>query len=1035
MSVGQHVRLDRWTTSVLLIFLLSGPSCGWWGKKNKGNTEDGIAAGQGLARDEVLASGVDVRANVPIPAEHASLLAGLSIPMEAGRGVGGQGVQLVARADWDGVAITESATAALKVGESPGVQVLGAAPDGRREIRLRSAKAGRLPLDGDYFIQADFTLPFDSVASGRHVLAIEIALASHVDLPLIAAAFDLEMEVVQPEDPSQPVLFSIVPVETRIEAPDQDGDGVVTLVEVAVGAVEGSIEAGAAAATNPTVQPSSEEILSATSQESEAALEEVLVSQGTPTDVVVPPVLDAVPPETSAVASPAGIVAGQSITFTFSCNEASCTYKCMLDGGAQAPCTSPHSLTPAVGTHTLRVQAVDSMGNIDTSPAEITFVVSPADVCGNGLCEGYETIISCNSDCGPIAAAIASGPTSPTSSTSATFSFACSVTSCSYECSLNGGPYSACTNPHTLSGLPSGSHTLSAKARDLVGGRVSGPVSHTWTVDATAPTFSGLTSVRALSASQIELKWGAASDNQTPATDVVYVACQSTTAGACQSNFVATHLSSPGATTFTATGLTEGTKYYFVVRARDALANEDPNVAQAMTIALTPGGLARRSDGLVNGDNYGEAMGVIADLNADGITDYIIGARAADSESTACPATLVNRGYLHVRSGADGTVLYRFCGDSAGDRLGEAVASAGDVNGDGKADIIAGAPEADSEVVACAAPLADRGYARVLSGADGSILHRFCGDVGSQFFGSAVGSAGDVNGDGKADVIVGADLADSEGVACPGALADRGVARVYSGADGSILYRWCGGAADDKLGNAVGTVGDVNGDGKSDILLAIHEADQDATACPTSLIDRGAVKIISGADGTTLVTVCGEAAQDEFGESAAAVGDVNGDGSIDVAAGSHQADLDPTACPAPLADRGSARVFSSQGGAILLRVCGEAASEFLGNAVGAAGDVNADGKADILVGAYLADLDPVGCPASAADRGLARIYSGADGSVLYRFCGSAADEFGFSLGNLGDFNGDGRADPLVGARVADPDGISATGSVYLYYGQ
>ena len=141
-------------------------------------------------------------------------------------------------------------------------------------------------------------------------------------------------------------------------------------------------------------------------------------------------------------------------------------------------------------------------------------------------------------------------------------------------------------------------------------------------------------------------------------------------------------------------------------------------------------------------DNFGTSVSGAGDVNGDGFADLIVGAWLDDNNGT-------NNGSAQVFSGADGSVLYTFNGSSIGDSFGFSVSGAGDVDGDGFADLIVGAPNDNNNGQTS-------GSARVLSGSDGSVLYNFDGDSAEDFFGISVSGAGDVNGDGLADFIVGA---------------------------------------------------------------------------------------------------------------------------------------------------------------------------------------------------------------------------------------------------------------------------------------
>jgi len=164
-------------------------------------------------------------------------------------------------------------------------------------------------------------------------------------------------------------------------------------------------------------------------------------------------------------------------------------------------------------------------------------------------------------------------------------------------------------------------------------------------------------------------------------------------------------------------------------------------------------------------------------------------------------------GSAYVYSGLDGSILYQWEGAAGGDSFGKSVSGAGDVNGDGFADLIVGANGEDP------AGFLKSGSAYVYSGVDGSILYQWAGEVPGDQFGYAVSGAGDVNGDGIADLIVGALNAD------PGGRAGAGSVYVYSGADGSVLFRFNGERQQEQFGISVAGAGDVNGDGFDDLVL------------------------------------------------------------------------------------------------------------------------------------------------------------------------------------------------------------------------
>ena len=316
--------------------------------------------------------------------------------------------------------------------------------------------------------------------------------------------------------------------------------------------------------------------------------------------------------------------------------------------------------------------------------------------------------------------------------------------------------------------------------------------------------------------------------------------------------------------------------------------------------------------------------------------------------------------------------LYTFTGDG---NFGSSVSGAGDVNGDGKADLIVGDP---------ASSFSDSGSAHVFSGSDGSVLYKFDGEVASNdFFGSSVSGAGDVNGDGMADLIVGVSGEDNNGLS-------SGNARVFSGNDGSVLYNFDGDDSFASLGESVSDAGDVNGDGRADMIVG----------------GNGFARVFSGSNGSILYHFEGNEG-DQFGFSVSGAGDVDGDGTPDLIVGA----------PGQLffsSDTGDAHVFSGSDGSVLYNFGGDSVTEQFGASVSSAGDVNGDGKDDLIVGAPFDDDNGF-------NSGSVRVLSGSDGSVLYIFDGDGSSRlFGGSVSGVGDVNGEGKADLIIG----NPNGNS-----------
>ncbi|MCL5667248.1 MAG: FG-GAP-like repeat-containing protein [Patescibacteria group bacterium] len=407
--------------------------------------------------------------------------------------------------------------------------------------------------------------------------------------------------------------------------------------------------------------------------------------------------------------------------------------------------------------------------------------------------------------------------------------------------------------------------------------------------------------------------------------------------------------------------------------------------------------LLKQFDGAAASDRFGISVSSIPDIDGDGKADVLVGAYQAD------PGGRSNAGSAYIFSSDTGSIIKQFDGAAAGDYFGYSVSSIPDIDGDGKADVLVGASYADP------GGRSNAGSAYIFSSDTGSIIKQFNGAAASDFFGDSVSSIPDIDGDGKADVLVGAYQAD------PGSKSGAGSAYIFSSDTGSIIKQFDGAAAGDCLGHSVSSIPDIDGDGKADVLVGAYLAD------PGGKVNFGSAYIFSSDTGSIIKQFDGAAAGDYFGYSVSSIPDIDGDGKADVLVGAHFAD------PGGKTDAGSAYIFSSDTGSIIKQFDGAAASDYFGYSVSSIPDIDGDGKADVLVGAYFADLGGKTDAGSAyifsSDTGsIIKQFNGA----------AARDYFGYPVSSIPDIDGDGKADVLVGAYAADPGGKTFAGSAYIY---
>ncbi|MBI2060970.1 MAG: FG-GAP repeat protein [Nitrospirae bacterium] len=701
--------------------------------------------------------------------------------------------------------------------------------------------------------------------------------------------------------------------------------------------------------TPPVTEPTPE-----VSQPSQPAAEQPVESRQ---PVVVPPV------EAVVASSVAQATNGTTAISALPAPETGSTIQCSVDGGPWAECKSSDTLSLAEGTHSLSVRAIDAEGKVRTLAATFTWIV----------------------DTTPPETSLTSDVREATNKTSATFTFASPDATATFECSVDGGPYASCASPVTVNAVE-GSHTHSARATDPAG-NTGAPASVKWTVDMTPPTFDGLREATAVSSVRADLSW-----NPGPEADAVYHVCRSAVAGACASAFTSSYVTAPGESSYSITGLTPFATYFFLVRAEDPAGNVDSNeVEKSARTHLVPT-LAYQVDGEAEFDGLGWDVSLMSDLYGDGIPEILAGAPGENS-----PIGVEYAGAVYVLSGADGSVLLTTCGTQVSGQLSY-VFSPGDLNGDGLADYGASEWSGRAEKVT-----------RMFSSRDGSVLAARKRDswMPAQY---DVAPLGDVDGDSKVDCAWGHTGFDETAGTYVGGVE---VGPCLGGREAD-LYTLRSEQAGDLFGTVIASAGDVNGDGRPDLLVGAPYSDVEFVP------GVGRVYLFSGADGSLVLKINGSQTIGKLGSAIASLGDVDSDGVPDFAAGIPGATVE--------GQRGVGRVcvYSGKNGRTKFCVDGEIASKRYGETLTAIGDLDGDGLRELAVTVLTTKAD---------EKDRVDIRSGKDGRRLLTLNRPEVEtSFGQAIAS-GDLNADGKPDLVIGAPNAKPNGLQGAGSVYVYIAQ
>jgi hypothetical protein len=440
--------------------------------------------------------------------------------------------------------------------------------------------------------------------------------------------------------------------------------------------------------------------------------------------------------------------------------------------------------------------------------------------------------------------------------------------------------------------------------------------------------------------------------------------------------------------------------------------------------------------------NLGFSLSALGDVSGDSVVDFAVAARFSDDGGgTDSGSTYIFFGPLlsDTTSSAADVILNGAAGEAAGHEIsgGNPVLNIGsDENNDGTGDVLVSAIWADSKKGAVY--LAHGPFSADVDLSTSS-ASRLVGEIANDQLGKgAVSFVSDVNNDGFDDYLVGTHRNDNNGTNSGSAylvLGGSATSGVITDAAHLSFY----GTIDDQLGYAVAPAGDVNGDGLADVLINANRFDV-TDSDGNFYANAGRTYLFLGSANPTWdlaqadATLDGAGADDKSGNVLDTVGDIDGDGNDDFVLGAAVANYDGAV------DSGAAYLFTQDlSGAHSVSEAtatfypeewnGNRGDTHLGRSITGAGDLNQDGVLDIAIGAKLSDRNGVDSGAVFLYYGpLSGTYTAAHGVASGAFSG---DETGISIDVLGDIDGNGGVDLLIGADKHN----SASGKAYVLFSE